>query len=737
MTKRNEPVFGDAAEADAASRRLEGLRRAGFTVGVWLVEPRINRLTSADGSQTVDPRVMELLVHLVAAGGDVISREELLSRVWGDAFVAENTIAQGISRLRKALGDQPQSPTYIETISKSGYRLIAPVRLTEGPRSPAPEPGPGRLPRRLAASAATAVLVVTAVTAISWRDSPSTEGAYVLATATPLLTHVGRQPDPALSPNGDQVAFVLESPDRGGWDLYVQPIAGQNPARLTERAGGWQFPAWSAESRHIVALDDGPDGCAIHRFAADGSGAARVGDCLRGATGLRWSPDGRLFAFSASPAAGGPARIMLSDAVTGEVRPLTAPSGSDELASASDVSPSFAPDGRTLAFSRVRSASAHDVMTIQLDGTTLSRLTSDSWGQIRGLDWTMDGDAVVYASNRGGQYRLWQVPRDGGTPVRLPLEDEWLVSPSLARHQNRLIYRTFNDSIHLWAADLGPDGAVTGPPRPLVRSTRTENEPALAPDGTRLAFVSDRSGTMALWSADLDGGNLVRHTHWSGPRPTMPVWSADSRAIVFGADPAGQFDLYMVGRDGSRGAAPSPLTTDLSDETNPSFSRDGKWIYFASNRSGDWQLWRMPAAGGPADAVTHSGGFFGQEDPTGAFLYFVRLDTPGIWRQPTRGGAPTLMLAGYDVVDWASWSVGSHHLYFARHGLVDNYRRPTIEAFDLVTQALTVLQRPEQQMPYFSRSLTLSADGKTLIFSTIDHSDDEVLVVDLMPAGRQ
>ena len=80
---------------------------------------------------------MQVLTTLADGSGRVVTREELLSGVWPGVVVGDEALTQTIIKLRKALGDNPRSPSYIETISKRGYRLIAPVRAATVTTPPA------------------------------------------------------------------------------------------------------------------------------------------------------------------------------------------------------------------------------------------------------------------------------------------------------------------------------------------------------------------------------------------------------------------------------------------------------------------------------------------------------------------------------------------------------------------------------------------------------------------------
>src|SRR6185369_2264375 len=97
-------------------------------IGEWSVEPALDALQRGGETVRLEPKAMELLVALSSRPGEVLSREELLSAVWPGVVVGDEALSQAVTKLRKALGDDVRAPTYIETISKRGYRLIAPVK---------------------------------------------------------------------------------------------------------------------------------------------------------------------------------------------------------------------------------------------------------------------------------------------------------------------------------------------------------------------------------------------------------------------------------------------------------------------------------------------------------------------------------------------------------------------------------------------------------------------------------
>jgi DNA-binding winged helix-turn-helix (wHTH) protein/TolB-like protein/Tfp pilus assembly protein PilF len=111
--------------ADAESAPAPGKER--LQVGDWTVEPALNLLSATGRTVKLEPKATAVLVYLADRPGQVVSREALLSAVWSGVVVGDDSLTQVVIKLRKALGDVPETPAYIQTIPKGGYRLIAPV----------------------------------------------------------------------------------------------------------------------------------------------------------------------------------------------------------------------------------------------------------------------------------------------------------------------------------------------------------------------------------------------------------------------------------------------------------------------------------------------------------------------------------------------------------------------------------------------------------------------------------
>jgi len=100
-----------------------------FHIGEWLVEPELNRIERKDETLHLEPKIMEVLVHLARHGPRVVTRQQLIDWVWNGDFITDNTLTHAIAEIRRALGDSASNPRYIETIHRRGYRV--PMRVID------------------------------------------------------------------------------------------------------------------------------------------------------------------------------------------------------------------------------------------------------------------------------------------------------------------------------------------------------------------------------------------------------------------------------------------------------------------------------------------------------------------------------------------------------------------------------------------------------------------------------
>jgi eukaryotic-like serine/threonine-protein kinase len=553
--------------------------------------------------------------------------------------------------LRKELGRRSQNMAEVK---------LALEELKEESESGMTSAGPAaqktaRRPWRWAAAGGCAVLALAA-------------GSYFLLSRSrgpaefkevPLTAYTGRVGQPALSPDGKQFAFAWDGGDAGGrGQLYVSLAGRGKPVRLTNLENAADSnPAWSPDGQTLAftrRVGGRGEGFSVYLIPSLGGVERR----LDGATSnpAAWSPDGKWLYFSA-PLSPQKDAIFIESSLGGEKRRLT-----DPPPEFNDLSPAVSPDGRQIAFVRQQDVYNGDLYVCDLrDGQTAGparRLTSDRRTTLSPA-WTSDGREIVYVTGVGGPgggglTALYRVPSSGGVPKRLDGVGDYAVSVSIAPKANRLAYARLYADYNLYRMELPANGKPAGAPERFLSSTRREATPSFSPDGKRIAFWSNRSGTENIWVADADGLNPVQLTSFTSGVAGSPQWSPDGKTIVFDARPEGQSDIYSIRADGG---PPKRLTNNPEQDAVPRFSGDGRWIFYQGRRSGEPHLFRIPADGGEPVQMTQGNGQDPGASPDGKWIYFSRGRS--LLKVPPEGGQEIEVLPRGALLASQSFAVGA------------------------------------------------------------------------------
>jgi len=245
-----------------------------------------------------------------------------------------------------------------------------------------------------------------------------------------------------------------------------------------------------------------------------------------------------------------------------------------------------------------------------------------------------------------------------------------------------------------------------------------DGEGEYSPDGKRIVFSSDRSGSFEIWVANHDGSNPVQLTSLGAADTGSPCWSPDGKRIAFDSRVEGHSDIFILN---SEGGSPRRLTTENAENNIPAWSRNGEWVYFSSDRGGKWQIWKAPAAGGAPMQVTKKGGFFAQESPDGMTLYYLD-DEFLFWKMPVDGGDPIRVL---DKV--YKWRVLDKGIYF----IEDSEGLAKIKFLDFATrrteEITTVDLGPRAPA---SEIFSVSPDAKWILYGRVDQVESDIMLVE-------
>jgi Tol biopolymer transport system component len=543
----------------------------------------------------------------------------------------------------------------------------------------------------------------------------------------PFTTYAGGQYEPAFSPDGSRIAFIRNDESAEVFNLYTKPVAGGDPLRLTAGPASEGSPAWSPDGSRIAFLRYAapPGEAGIYIVPASGGAPSRLATTFPLAhifdRHLDWSRDGRYVAVADNESDGKPSKIFLISPETGARRKLTDP----PEGYIGDTGPAFAPDAKTLLFRRTVSAGVADLFEVPIAGGEPRRLTYDNQ-EVGGHAWTADGREIVFSSNRASNPGLWRIPVRGGEPRAIPSLRTWADFLAISPIGGRLAFSHWFVDTNIWRFRPGP-GGVAAEATKLVASTRDDRSPQFSPDGAKIAFRSDRSGSNEIWIADSNGAHAVELTRFRGPLTGSPNWSPDGRTIAFDSRPMGNGDIFVVAATGGEARR---ITFDRANDVTPSWSSDGRWIYFASNRTGAYQVWKIAADSDEAKSVpvqvTQEGGFLAMEGPDRSLYYAKGPQAPGIWRL-VQGGQELPVLPDYPAGYWGYWCVQDGGIYFVTPSTPDG---GVLQFFNLGTQQVRKVIEFERRPLFSDSGLSVARGGTAVLYTQADTSGSEIMMVE-------
>jgi Tol biopolymer transport system component/DNA-binding winged helix-turn-helix (wHTH) protein len=686
----------------------------------------------------------QVLSILLEQPGEVVTREELQKRLWPDTFVdVDHNLNTAINKVREVLGDSAESPRFVETLPRRGYRFIGEL---EAPAQPvagtviepviAPEPSGGSRSRPSwleVAAGALSILVVAlaAVVAYRWHQEQRPQEQAAL-TAVPFTALPEEAISPAFSPDGSRIAFAWNgNPAHGvkGFDLYVKALGSETLLRLTQHPSESISPVWSPDGTQIAFQRLSGDDSGIYVVPALGGPERKLRHTGMPSDNfswfswhnfalISWSPDGKSIAFADVAPGEEYGRIYLLSTETLETKPVPI---SPKCVGAG--LPAFSHNGEYLAYWCFLSENGEAVLqSLPIRGGQ-PKTIPPSRPFPSGLTWSAGDDKLIYSlisiANGNTASELAQVTVANGSTKQLTFAGSAML-PAVSARNGELAYSSLSTSLNIWRRDLlHPES----PAVELMPSSRAQCDAQYSPDGKRIAFASYRSGIQGVWISADDGSNLLQISN-PHDESGSPQWSPDGNKIAFDSHPRDHWEIYVA--DVAEGK-PRKLVTNISSVIRPHWSRDGKWIYFRSNEPGRTGVYRCPAAGGEAIALSQdTDGLGPQESFDGKTVYFASSSARTVLRKVSLRALSGTASEGGDglprVNNAGVWALSPGGIYF-----VPAEAPRSLRYFDFATKQIRPIFEEDK---YFGSGLSVSPDGRWILYSLVGDVNSDIMLVD-------
>lgn len=570
------------------------------------------------GSKSVEltPKGFELLCVLVENHGRLLTKDELMEKVWADSFVEEGNLTFNIRQLRIVLDDDAHEPRYIKTVRRHGYRFIADVRKIVEESNPqfneikAAETSTEKAPTENADAAKTnksrtAVLLIALVFlalnlafGIWYARSGFRQNAAVLTSPfeSEKFSSNGKVKFAALSPDGKNLVYTNRSANgteaiwlrrmESGENVEILPPAEANHYDLEFSPDGntvyFSLAPWRKEEQS-----------GIYRLSIFGGVPQKLVGEIFGRVGI--SPDGTHMTYNRCPRREDEyCSLWIADTDGKNERKLITRASGLYIGDSD-----FSPDGKRLAFTvgQARNkANEFGIWTLDFETGAESEFTLEKFYVITSVAWLPDSSGLLFSAFRfpDNNFRIWQAAANGEARALTNVSEHYQFL-SIDKEARRIAAIQVKESYQVLIVDLNNPSDI--------RFLADGGSAALAPDG-KVYFSSTMSGNHEIWSINTNGSNRRQLTN-SKDEEYYPVASPDGGSIYFASTRTGAAQIWRMKTDGTELAQ----VTFKAGGFPLSITNNGEWLYYMHGV--DRTLWRVSLSNGEEQIVLNKQNWLG------------------------------------------------------------------------------------------------------------------------------
>lgn len=634
----------------------------------------------------LNAKAFALLLVLIQNRERVLSKDELLEKVWAGQFVEENNLTVQISALRKILGERKDAPRFFINVPGKGYKFIADVETSADKKeliienhsfsrifieeSEASEnendlfqqnqhlENHHALPS-LRQQKNKWLTMMTALTAIllfgaigfwfyfpaAQREADKTAASFVtLPPKTRTFTPSAGIPHRvAIAPDGKSIAYVQREKARDS--IWFGDLETDQSIQITgalERLHDYLAFAPDGKSVYFTARDENHLVWTLMRVSIYGGAPLDLTASVDSA--ISFSPDGRQFAFLRKDVNTNQSSLIVADASTGrDERILLEPETGQKIVS-SGVS--WSPDGSLIAFGAASEPGREcEIAAVKIADGSIHKINSSVCRANSNLTWLRDGSGIILTTagnDDNGNGQVWLVSYPSGEAQKITNDTLNYHNFSLSvSNDDRIAVLQGRSDPKIWLVEA----SETEDPRPILEGSRARSEGMygldFAPNG-KIIYSARTGDSRAVWEMNADGTNQRQLTASQKDSDDSQISvSADNRFLIFQSTRSGKSEIWRANRDGSN----LRQLTEGGGNTAPSVSSDGNWAAYTATRDGKSTLWRVSINGGEPVQITFEETSWAAISPDGkyvacAFGKAVGASKKRIAVYPSAGGAP-------------------------------------------------------------------------------------------------
>ena len=678
-----------------------------FVIDCFSVQPDEFILQHNDGTVVKLPqKSIEVLCYLAQNHSRVISRNELIDVIWlGNKPVGDKSLTNAIWSLRKVLSEKSTDVEFIETIRKSGYKLLVEPKYIVDETS-VTKPA---IKKSLYVSLSLTLSIFVAIIifklfnveqAVEFADKQT---KYRISK---ISQDPGREIFPVTSPDGRWLAYIWVKLDQSA-NIYLQDLKNSyaKPKQITHSVNKDSRPIWSKDSTRLIFSrhDKINKTCQIQILSLDTGHEHRLTDCaINDKVYLSLSLNGNeLYFMNNEPTSGKLARysIPLSGTKPASLNPSCLTGCNYE-----DTVLAFSPNGEWAIEGRFYQILSEKLYLRSMKTNSLKALPY-KFEDLRGLSWMSDNRHVVIANYEHGVRTGYMLNTQSEKLTQLNIDG--FSYPQVNLVKDEIYYHDWQQNKFLSYITLSDD--FNSSTFPLIQSEYKYSMPHYSQQLNKLIFISNESGYSELWLSDKKGQNRQQLTHLKS-FIKYPKWSNDGRFIAFLA-PNGHHHNNIKILELASGDIVD-LNSPFDKHSRVSWAPNNSAIIVSAKEHDLENIYQIDIATGKTKQLTYKGGVYGELTDE-QVLYFSRSYSSGLWRKNLKTGENKLLLTQYQISSAYNWTIAAGNLFYAQ----DFVRYHLVNRFELKSKQIKpLIKLPIKTLDRLSSITLIEADG-TLILS--------------------